>query len=96
MQKQQQLHDEVFEKLHGSKVFKRSDPAPLDIDKTAKKRIQNNKNSYHTFLNRESEQYKVRVFENFKDMSRQMNKAYLRLQENKKYFTSGAGLVPED
>ena len=68
----------------------------MDINKTANKRIQNNKNSYQTFLNRENEQYKVRVFENFKDMSRQMNKAYLRIMENKKYFTSGAGLVPED
>jgi hypothetical protein len=46
LQRQQQLHDEVFEKLHGSKVFVRSDPAPFDIDITAKKRLQNNKNSY--------------------------------------------------
>ncbi len=36
------------------------------------------------------------MFENFKDMRRQMNKAYLRLMENKKFFKAGAGAVPED
>ena len=55
----------------------------------------NNKNKFGTFLNKGSEQYKVRVFENFKDMSRQMNKAYLRLMENKKFFKAN-GAVPED
>jgi hypothetical protein len=29
------MHDELFEKLHGNRVFKRSDPAPFDINKTA-------------------------------------------------------------
>jgi len=39
LQKQQQMHDELFEKLHGNKVFMRTDPAPLDINLTAKKRL---------------------------------------------------------
>jgi hypothetical protein len=39
LQKQQQMHDELFEKLHSNKVFMRSDPAPLDINLTAKKRL---------------------------------------------------------
>jgi hypothetical protein len=81
-----QEHDEVFDKLHSSKIFIRSDPAPIDIKHTAHHRLINNKNNYQTFLSKEGEQYKVRVFENFKEMSRQMNKAYLRNLENQKYF----------
>jgi hypothetical protein len=68
----------------------------VDTDKTAQERLINNQNKYGTFINKADEQYKVRVFENFKDMSRQMNKAYLRLMENKNFFKAGAGAVPED
>lgn len=86
----------MFEQLHASKIFLRSDPAPIDIKHTAHHRLINNKNNFKTFLSKDGEQYKVRVFENFKEMSRQMNKAYLRNAENQKYFKQSAGLVPED
>jgi len=79
------------------KVFLRSDPSPANIKATANARLINNNNRYSTFLKQGTEDYKVRVFENFKDMSRQMNKAYLRLMENKKFFKAGAGgAIPED
>ena len=41
-----QEHDEVFEKLHSSKIFIRSDPVPIDIKHTAHHRLMNNKNNY--------------------------------------------------
>jgi hypothetical protein len=74
----------MFEQLHASKIFLRSDPAPIDTKHTAHHRLINNKNNFKTFLSKEGEQYKVRVFENFKEMSRQMMKAYLRNAENQK------------
>ena len=71
-------HDEVFEKLHKGKIFLRSDPAPVDSVKTGNSRLINNKNNFRTFIHKDNENYKAKVFENFKDMSRQMNKAFLR------------------
>ena len=56
----------------------------------------NNKNNNKTFLSKDAEQSNVRVFENFKEMSRQMIKGYLRSAVNQKYFKKSAGLVPED
>jgi hypothetical protein len=50
-----QEHDEMFEKLHQSKIFLRSDPEPIDIKHTAHHRLINNKNSYQTFLSKEGE-----------------------------------------
>ena len=88
--------DEVFNKLHSGRAFLRSDPDPVNTKVTANARLINNANRYGTFL-KSNEDYKVRVFDNFKDMSRQMNKAYLRLMENKKFFKAGAGgAIPED
>ena len=41
-----QEHDEMFEKLHQSKIFLRSDPVPIDTKHTAQHRLINNKNHY--------------------------------------------------
>jgi hypothetical protein len=41
-----QEQDEMFEKLHSSKIFLRSDPEPIDIKHTAQHRLLNTKNNY--------------------------------------------------
>ena len=50
----------------------------METIKTQNERLINNKNTYDVFLTKNEEKYKVKVFENFKAMNSQMNKAYLR------------------
>eukprot|EP00347_Sterkiella_histriomuscorum_P001834 403370501 len=77
------------------KAFLRSSPRPVETVITDQKRLINNHNDFKSFLTRENELYKVKVFENFKNMKSQMNKAFLRQRENKKFF-KGNNAVPED
>jgi hypothetical protein len=46
-------------------------------------------------VTKHDEKYKVKVFENFKAMNSQMNKAFLRQIENRKFF-KGNNAVPEE
>ena len=75
--------------------FLRSSPRPTETIKTQNERLINNKNTYDVFLTKNEEKYKVKVFENFKAMNSQMNKAYLRQIENRKFF-KGNNAVPEE
>lgn len=77
------------------RAFRRSSPKPLETVITDNKRLINNHNEYKSFLTRDNETYKVKVFENFKVMKSQMNKAYLRQSENKIFF-KGNNAVPEE
>ena len=77
------------------KAFLRSSPKPIDIVKTSNLRLLNNQNAYETFVTKHDEKYKVKVFENFKAMNSQMNKAFLRQIENRKFF-KGNNAVPEE
>ncbi|CDW76309.1 UNKNOWN [Stylonychia lemnae] len=75
--------------------FLRTSPRPVEIVVTDQRRLINNKNEYGSFVTNQNEQYKVKVFENFKLMNSKMNKAFLRQAENKKFF-KGNNAVPEE
>ncbi len=94
-ERKQQQQQSLLTPVNHNKAFYRSSPRPQEMEQLDRLHLVNNQNNFQKFLNRPDEQYKVKVFENFKVMKSQMNKAFLRQQENKRFF-KGNSAVPEE
>ncbi len=65
--------------------FRRASPKPTELESSFRQTLPTNK--YDTYLRgKDNEDYKVKVFDNFKDISRAMTGAYLRLAQIKKKY----------
>jgi hypothetical protein len=84
----QVLGQKVFEQTQGmlpaEKVFLRTTPKPIETSQTFPDSIMNGQNKYETFLDKDP--HRLKIFKNFKNLSRDLTKAFLRQAENKDLF----------
>ena len=76
------------------RVFQRSNPKPLETTTTFPDSLINSENNFDTFLAKDRQ--KALVFRNFKNLNRELTKAYLRQQDMQKMFSKAkGGALPE-
>ena len=76
------------------RVFLRTNPKPLETSTTFPDSLINSENNFHLFC--KADQRKAIVFQNYKQMNRDLTKAYLRQIENKNLFSKAkGGALPE-
>lgn len=62
--------------LPPEKVFLRTSPKPIETSQTFPDSIMNGQNKFDTFLDKDP--HRLKIFKNFKNLSRDLTKAFLR------------------
>ena len=68
-------------------------PKPIETSTTFPESLINSDNNWETFL--KNDRQKSMVLSNFKNINRDLTKAYLRQHENKNMFKAKGGALPE-
>ena len=75
------------------RVFQLSNPKPIETTTTFPDSLLNSENKFETFLSKDEQ--KAMVLKNFKNINRDLTKAYLRQNEMKSMFKAKGGALPE-
>jgi hypothetical protein len=88
-----EMPDKLQHLTKPERVFQLTNPRPIETSTTFPDSLINSENNFATFLDRDEQ--KAMVLKNYKNINRDLTKAYLRQTEMKSMFKAKGAALPE-